>query len=160
MRRIPIENLDVPQEWLDKARIATNELEAAADRAVRNKIIDKYSHLWRELKTPLLSLSHGKCWYSETKDAYSYRHVDHFRPKKKTRGADKKVRDKDGYWWLAFVAENYRLCGSVGNQKKSNHFPLRANSFAATAGDRRIADEGAHTPRPGRHRRLPPTSVR
>ena len=141
MRRIPIEDLEVPQDWIDKAKVATDELEAAADRDERNAIIDKYNGLWGELKDPLLALSHNKCWFSETKDVYSYRHVDHFRPKKKARDVDGKVRDRNGYWWLAFVAENYRFCGSVGNQGKGDHFPLRPGSFVATATARRIADE-------------------
>ena len=141
MRRIPIEDLDVPQDWSDRARAATDELEAAADRDERNAVIDKYSKLWGELKDPLLALSHGKCWFSETKDVYSYSHVDHFRPKKKVRGADGEVRDEHGYWWLAFEAANYRVCGPVGNQGKGDHFPLRAGSFTATAAARRVADE-------------------
>ena len=101
----------------------------------------QYQHLWGNLKTDLLALSHGKCWYSETRDVYSYRHVDHYRPKNEVKDADGSVRDPDGYWWLAFDWRNYRISGSVGNTFKGSFFPLRPYSSPATANHRVVEDE-------------------
>jgi hypothetical protein len=115
-----------PDEWLTKAKILTDRLRAAPDRAARNKIIDENSHLWGEIKTWLEGFSYGKCWFSEARDTYSHLQVEHFRPKKQA-----KEPDREGYWWRAFDYLNYRLCGSVGNSKKGSYFPLRLGTQPA-----------------------------
>jgi len=116
------------QKWLDKAAILLQSLEEAANNEDRNKIIDQNHRIWKLLKDHLKELSYGKCWYSETKNPYSHLHIDHFRPKKRTEDIfDKHNRIKDGYWWLTFDITNYRLCGSVGNVKKGDHFAVKYN---------------------------------
>jgi len=79
--------------------------------------------VWGELKTWLLSLSHNKCWFSEAKDCFNHWDVEHFRPKKSAKDLD--GTEHDGYWWLAFDWQNFRICGNAGNRKKGTYFPLR-----------------------------------
>lgn len=94
---------------------------------VRNDYITTRSTHWGKLKDWLKVLSHGKCWFSETRDLYSHYDVEHFRPKAHSKSID--GVERDAYWWLAFDYTNYRLCGNVGNRKKGNWFPLREGSL-------------------------------
>lgn len=96
----------------------------------RNNVIDKYRSHWGALKPWLEALSGGKCWFSDTRNLYSHYDVEHFRPKKEAKAFDGTVRD--GYWWLAFDYQNFRLCGNVGNRKKGGWFPLRAGSICSS----------------------------
>lgn len=123
------EKLTIPnQKWLNRASQLLKELEESSNVDDRNKIIDKNHRIWKLLKDTLKELSYGKCWYSETKNPYSHLHIDHFRPKKRVEDIfDKSNPLKDGYWWLTFDYKNYRLCGSVGNVKKGNHFAVKYN---------------------------------
>jgi uncharacterized protein (TIGR02646 family) len=64
--------------------------------------------------------------------------VDHFRPKN--------LRDDpshDGYWWLAYEFDNYRLsCSTCNSSRKSDRFPLRRRAHRVTFQDRaRLARE-------------------
>lgn len=123
MRYIPLRDHRPDPKWVKKASTLVAKLKAARDSAARNKIIDDNDHLWGELKEWLVGLSHGKCWFSEAKDCFSHWDVEHYRPKKSAKDRDGTVHG--GYWWLAFDWENYRICGNVGNRKKSTSFPLR-----------------------------------
>lgn len=129
MNYIDITKINMPsQKWLDKAAILLSKLENAQDISERNIIIDQNHRVWKLIKESLKELSYGKCWYSETRNPYSHLHIDHFRPKKSAEDIfDKKKRLKDGYWWLTFDISNYRLCGSVGNVKKGDHFAVKYN---------------------------------
>jgi uncharacterized protein (TIGR02646 family) len=111
------------QKWEVKASKITEELHNAPNMATRKEIIDKNQHLWGELKDWLLSLSDQKCWFSEAKDCFSHWDVEHFRPKKSAKDEDGNVYD--GYWWLAFDWQNFRICGNAGNRKKGTYFPLQ-----------------------------------
>lgn len=124
------------EDWLNRARVVTDRLEQAPDKPARDKIIDENSQLWGEIKEWLATFSHGKCWFSEALDTFSYLHVEHFRPKKAA-----KEPDRDGYWWLAFDHLNYRLCGSVGNAKKGSYFPLMPGTEPATCSNDNCDDE-------------------
>jgi hypothetical protein len=105
-------------------------LQGAKSAAARNRIIDKNADLWGELKDWLLSLSYGKCWFTEAKDCFSHWDVEHYRPKKKGKDVDGTV--VEGYWWLAFDWQNLRICGNVGNRRKGAYFPLRKGTARAT----------------------------
>lgn len=107
-----------------KATTLLDALRTAPNAAARNKIIDDNSAVWGELKQWLLTLSHQKCWFSEAKDCFSHWDVEHYRPKKSARDVDGTTHD--GYWWLAFDWQNFRICGNAGNRKKGTYFPLRA----------------------------------
>ncbi|MBK5969836.1 HNH endonuclease family protein [Thiorhodovibrio litoralis] len=131
------------QAWLNKSAQLLAQVEALTQAAdalrqagdqdaakerikARNAFISDKSGHWARLKPWLLALSHGKCWFSESKDIYSHYHVEHFRPKSEAKDLDGSTQD--GYWWLAFDYSNYRICGSVGNSKKGGWFPLREGS--------------------------------
>lgn len=122
MIHIDRKNFLPDEEWLFKANeITTNLLEAESLEEIYS-IIDVNSDHWGKLKDFLSEISNGKCWYSESRDDFSYFHVDHFRPKKSAIGIDKK--DYGGYWWLAFNWLNYRLCGGIGNVNKKDKFAI------------------------------------
>ena len=142
MRQIIIDGEKPNEKWLREANRLTKELIAAVnagDIEKRNQIIDKNSKHWGKLKKWLMGLSFNKCWFSETRDNYSHLDVEHFRPKKEAKQDDGTLRD--GYWWLAFAWENYRICGNVGNRKKGGYFPLRDGSPCADFGNQCVDDE-------------------
>lgn len=142
-----------PQEIRDEAQRLTDELALISDPAARSRYIEGHADFWRRQVRPLLmSMSHGKCWYSEARDIVSVWHVDHYRPKGEVRDEDGATRP--GYWWLAFKLSNYRLSGPVMNTVrrdeangpllgKWDRFPLAEGSFIAVD---RHCDEGLETP--------------
>lgn len=139
MRHISLAGKAPDADWLKTANNLLAALNAAADRAERNAIIDANSAVWGDLKAWLLSISHQKCWFSEAKDCFNHWHVEHFRPKKSAKDAD--GTEHDGYWWLAFNWTNFRICGSVGNTKKGTYFPLRPTCVRiGPHGDVRLED--------------------
>ena len=129
---INLENNPPDPEWIKKADAITDKLILEKDPIKRNKIIDKNAKLWGELKDFLSALSHEKCWYTESKNAGSYCHVDHFRPKKEA--IDEIGKDIGGYWWLAFDWMNYRYSGPAANVKKNAYFHVLLNK-ASNYGD-------------------------
>lgn len=139
MRYIPLKANRPEQAWLDKAAKLIEQLRLAPDRDARNKIIDDNSPFWGELKAWLLALSHDKCWFSEAKDCFSHFEVEHFRPKKSAKDED--GTEHDGYWWLSFDWQNFRIIGNAGNRKKGTSFPLRPGCARITfGGDLRFED--------------------
>lgn len=129
MMYIDFSKLRTPEKkWLDKATHLLKELEESNSIDERNKLIDKSHRYWKLFKAILKELSHNKCWYSETKNPYSHLHIDHFRPKKRVEDIfDEENGNRDGYWWLTYDYRNFRLCGSVGNSKKNDHFAVKYN---------------------------------
>lgn len=135
---IDITNKQPPKDWCQKAEIATERIKHISDMAERNAFI-KTNRLWAELKDWLLSLSHGKCWYTEAKEIASDYDVDHFRPKNKAKNLD--GTEREGYWWLAFDWKNYRIAGTICNRPHNNEsdeprgkgyfFPLHTNCTPA-----------------------------
>ena len=127
------------QAWLEKAKKITGQLDSASSDAERKEIIDDNADLCGELKTWLLSFSHGKCWFSESRDTYSHWDVEHFRPKIKAKNLE--GAEREGYWWLAFDWRNYRICGNVGNRKKGGFFPLHPDSQVANSSARHLVKD-------------------
>ncbi|MEI7911944.1 MAG: hypothetical protein WCK77_20120 [Verrucomicrobiota bacterium] len=161
MRYVDIDQLQLPRGWQARANTALNALrneiqqaEAAARAAGKDaKGIAKArkdaisagldtttgrQKIWGDLAVPLRALSKEKCWYSESRNPASDKNVDHFRPKNRVQ----EDPDHEGYWWLAFEKNNYRLSSQWCNQRrndkvsktsggKSDHFPLRPGSFRA-----------------------------
>ena len=128
------------QAWLDKAQNLLAQLAAAPNHIARCVIIDANENLWKELRDWLYSLSHGKCWYSEARDVFSYVDVEHYRPKAQVKRKARGTK-KEGYWWVAFDWQNYRMCGQVGNKKKGIFFPLAELSPVSTWGGLSINNE-------------------
>lgn len=104
---------------------------------------------WNKLQAIMLSLSHNKCWYSEAPIGNGDLEVDHFRPKNKSKQKtdynDPKSKSttlkENGYWWLAYSWDNYRLAGALTNKLrrdrlgncddvkgKGEYFPLNLTS--------------------------------
>jgi hypothetical protein len=80
----------------------------------------------------------NKCWYSEVYLEGADPNVDHFRPKGRVREVGPELEPtgviSEGYWWLAFDPDNYRLAALHANQRrvdrdshggKCDFFPIR-----------------------------------
>jgi hypothetical protein len=136
VRHIALRGHQPNAAWVQKADLLLKQLKSATDAATRNDIIDKNAGLWGDLKVWLLGHSHGKCWFSEAKEGFSHWDVEHYRPKKCAKALD--GTEDDGYWWLAFDWQNFRVCGNAGNRKKGAYFPLRTGcSRVGPGGDLR-----------------------
>ena len=118
MRYIDIDKLEVGAPWLEKARQATELLRHASPADRQSLLKDKENaRIWGDLKSELLKLSSGKCWYCETKEIRSDNAVDHYRPKGNVRGV---LPPHEGYWWLAFDWRNYRFtCAFCNSARRS-----------------------------------------
>ena len=107
----------VPREVLAKAEAARDELETLpADQ--RASYINSKAAVWRAFNQYLLQMSHGKCWYSESKPVQSFFEVDHYRPKLEAKRSATEV--DPGYEWLAFSFENLRLSAPRSNRLSNN----------------------------------------
>ena len=126
MRYININEIELPDGWLVKAKKLTQELNDAKDADARKEIIDlAKNEIWKELFIPLQNLSNGKCWYSEANDIMSDRDIDHFRPKKQAKNIDNIARgDEEGYWYLCYDYENYRFSSQYSNQLRKDKFNI------------------------------------
>ncbi|MGN6152646.1 MAG: hypothetical protein ACTHOH_11675 [Lysobacteraceae bacterium] len=141
----------VPQEVKAALRQAAVELEALADVDQRKAYINANRDKWAAVRAYLSGMSHGKCWYSEAREAVSRYQVDHFRPHGRSKQAAKQY--SEGYSWLAFDIENFRLAGvlcNTVNQEfsedsvgKGDWFPLADPARRATLQNR---DTGQETP--------------
>ncbi|MYS94802.1 MULTISPECIES: hypothetical protein [Streptomyces] len=139
--------LRLSASWLASARKVKKDLAAATSAKERARIIDENGKLWRDLKADLAAVSHGKCWYCESRDFRSDNAVDHYRPKSSVKG----IPAHPGYWWLAFDYENFRFActfcnswrkgpdGTAGG--KSDYFPILAESERANDPDDILSDE-------------------
>jgi len=115
------------ETWKVKAKEITDLIVAEVDMTERHKLIDQHQKHWRkpELINWLSDIFYEKCWYTETKFGADYQELEHFRPKKGTRKKDgTNVDNHNGYYWLAFNLDNYRLCKRRPNAKKGTFFPI------------------------------------
>lgn len=134
MRRVVIQGTP-PQDWVDEAEAVTNALRAAENGPERTAIIKAKERLWKDdrIRNWLLGQFNNKCWYTEAHESVSSYHVDHYRPK--GRASDLEGNECEGYWWLAFNWQNYRISGQLINVKKLDVFPViegaRANPYDA-----------------------------
>ncbi|KAA5548820.1 hypothetical protein [Adhaeribacter rhizoryzae] len=106
--------------WLEKAEKCLEEIRSMSkeDRSTywsRNNI-------WRELYPALSKLSGHKCWYSEAPENSSEWEIDHYRPKAESRSEEGTIVREDGYWWLSYKWENFRLAGSLVNKLRKDRF--------------------------------------
>lgn len=141
----------VPDEVKAALRQATEELDALADLEQRKAYINANRDKWAAVRAYLSGMSYGKCWYSEAREAVSRYQVDHFRPHGRSKQAAKQY--SEGYSWLAFDIENFRLAGvlcNTVNQEfsedsvgKGDWFPLIDPARRATLQSR---DTGQETP--------------
>lgn len=116
MRYININNLKLPDDWADKAKIEKATLHSLTTSKERSDFFKKASYIWCVLKSNLQDLSHDKCWYCEAKEIRSSGEVDHFRPKNAVCG----LRKHDGYWCIAFDWDNYRYSCELCNRRRTD----------------------------------------
>jgi hypothetical protein len=139
----------IPEKVLRVAERAQETLEALQPDQ-RAAFIEKKSHVWRGFARYLAKMSYGKCWYSESDCVQSFKDVDHYRPKKQAKRSE--TESDEGYPWLAFSWENFRLSAQRSNQinrdddtdqavGKGAWFPLMASGKRATWDDRCVDDE-------------------
>lgn len=103
----------VPEQVKKDLEQAADELDAIHDTDARKAYIKANQGKWSAVREFLGKMSHDKCWYSEAPESVSRYQVDHFRPHGRAKQA---VRDTcDGYSWLAFDIENFRLAGMLCN---------------------------------------------
>lgn len=139
----------VPDDVKATLHQAAAELDALADLEQRKAYIYASRDKWAALRAYLSGMSHGKCWYSEAREAVSHYQVDHFRPHGRSKQAAKQY--SEGYSWLAFDIENFRLAGvlcNTVNQEfsedsvgKGDWFPLVDPVRRATLQNRDTAQE-------------------
>lgn len=139
-----------PPQLLQKAQDAQAELEQKATHQERVAYIKANAAIWREFAAHLKKMSYGKCWYSESDDPQSFFDVDHYRPKARARRSEKHT--DDGYAWLAFSSDNFRLSAQRSNRLstdeveddvvgKADWFPLQNGSPFATWDNRCTSSE-------------------
>lgn len=141
----------IPQAVKDALKAAAEELDRLSDPQSRKDYIAANSSKWSAVREYLSSMSHRKCWYSEAREKVSRYQVDHFRPHGRAKQALKTFAD--GYSWLAFDLENFRLAGVLCNTANQEHsdetvgkadwFPLVDPSKRARVSER---DCSAETP--------------
>jgi hypothetical protein len=140
----------IPQKVIDVALRAQSQLEALPVEK-RKPFLKSKSHIWRGFAKYLAKMSYGKCWYSEAKDAGANFDVDHFRPKSEAKRTQE-LTDKEGYIWLAFDWDNFRLSAQNCNRLnkddvtsttvgKGSWFPLLDGSPKACWENRCLNDE-------------------
>ena len=139
----------IPKKVMQVAERAQVELEQLP-LGERKNYINRKSHIWRGFSKYLAKMSHGKCWYSEAKDAGANFDVDHFRPKAEAKRTEE-IIDSEGYSWLAFDWDNFRLsaqnCNRLNTDEtgeivgKGSWFPLQQGSPSATWDNRCIKEE-------------------
>lgn len=129
-----------PEKWRTKAATLTAELQGEPDSKKRKDKLDISSkQIWGKLKADLENFSFGKCWYSEAREIASHYHVDHFRPKK--RCIENDGSHLEGYWWLSFDWNNYRLSASEINTAKSDKFAVLSNRATDPCNCSQLDDE-------------------
>lgn len=109
----------VPQHVKDDLQVAATALDAIADVVLRKEYIKTNAPKWAAMREYLSDMSYGKCWYSEAKESVSRYQVDHFRPHGRAKQALKTFAD--GYSWLAFDLDNFRLAGVLCNTVNQEH---------------------------------------
>lgn len=109
----------VPEQIKNDLKQAAAELDAIHDAEARKTYIKTNQDKWSAVREYLGQMSHGKCWYSEASESVSRYQVDHFRPHGRAKQA---IRDTcDGYSWLAFEIENFRLAGMLCNTQNQEY---------------------------------------
>jgi hypothetical protein len=153
MRHIAINTFQPSLEWQQRASEAKAGLLAKQTWDEKLKYMKQHSQIWRDLGAELIQHFGHKCWYTDSASYGARLDVEHFRPKAKTldipiedleEAGDELLQKfpdskRDGYWWLAFDAENLLLCAQVMNrEEKRNFFPLHRDSPVASVANQNL----------------------
>jgi hypothetical protein len=109
----------IPEPIKDALTAAAQALDAIKDQDARQRYIKDNAEKWAAVREYLNSMSHNKCWYSEAKERVSRYQVDHYRPHGRAKQALKTFAE--GYSWLAFDLDNFRLAGVLCNTANKEH---------------------------------------
>ena len=122
MRRIDYDpdDLNITDEWKQKAIDLTNELINEGCHTERARIINDNSEMWRVIKPDLKKLFYKKCWYTESPQQGTDVDIDHFRPKNRVKELIGSDAPHYGYWWLAFELTNFRYSCIVANRRRTD----------------------------------------
>lgn len=137
MRFIDLTTFQPSANWVQIADNHTTTI-LPLTRAQRSDYFDETQNKhWNEPAFLDLLKEHGKrkCWYSESRSEVQL-FVDHFRPKlmvTKITGsynyAEAGTRPlQNGYYWLAYKYQNFRIVNHVSNKRKGGYFPLETTS--------------------------------
>jgi hypothetical protein len=109
----------ITEAWLNAAAEGLKDLKYKATHEERSKAIAKFfrdkAELWKQLKKCMAQPIPAKCWYSEVQRALPDLEIDHFRPKNAICGVK-----HEGYWWLVFDWENFRISSSLANKRRQD----------------------------------------
>jgi 5-methylcytosine-specific restriction endonuclease McrA len=136
------------QHLIDAANAAQTEISNENDPARRKRLIESHRLKWVAFRTAFETLSHCKCWYTESKNPGTDDDIDHFRPK----GRVEEDENHGGYYWMALDWTNFRLSCHRANRLrraqetgkthgKSDHFPLQDPSKRARTPTESLAAE-------------------
>jgi hypothetical protein len=109
----------VPDEKLKALKDLSEALEKIKTKEDRKAFIKANSAAWSQVRGELALMSHNKCWYTEAREGVSLYQTDHFRPHGRAKQALKTFAE--GYCWLAFDTENYRIVGVLANTQNQEH---------------------------------------
>lgn len=139
----------IPQDKLDRLKALSDELEAIEEAKGRKKFIEANADAWADVRGELEAMSFNKCWYTESRDGVSRYQTDHFRPHGRVKQAEKQFAE--GYSWLAFDIENFRIVGVLANTLNKEYseetvgkgiwFPLLDPATRATLASRSLLSE-------------------
>lgn len=132
-----------PRNWQAKADKKLLELRSRSIADRKTFIDASGNRIWSEHRLPFQRISNNKCWFSEANPSVSDLEIEHFRPKKSISPLNSKdiypekrvIIDKEGYWWLSYNLDNFRLAGRKPNQLKRTYFPLETSSIVANNND-------------------------
>lgn len=139
----------IAPEKLAALKAVSDALEEICDPAARKQFIKDHQAAWSEVRKDLAAMSFHKCWYTEAKEGVSRYQTDHFRPHGRAKQAPGETTD--GYCWLAFDIDNFRIVGVLANTLnqeysdetvgKGDWFPLLDPSKRATLAHRATVEE-------------------
>jgi hypothetical protein len=109
----------VPEDKLKALKALSDALDKIDEKHARKAFIKAHAAEWSEVRGELSLMSHKKCWYTEAREGVSLYQTDHFRPHGRAKQALKKF--EEGYCWLAFDIENYRIVGVLTNTQNQEH---------------------------------------
>jgi len=157
MKFIEISALEQAADDIGWAAIRQTHLLAMANLTpTQKKKYIKAHPDWNLLQPAMMALSNNKCWYSEAPGGNNDFSIEHFRPKNravysqdyKDANSEIVVTKVHGYWWKAYCYDNYRLCGTYANLRRSdrlnpnegikgkgNYFPLDLDNIGTIAID-------------------------
>jgi uncharacterized protein (TIGR02646 family) len=103
----------IPVQVKEDLKAAALALDDLQDAEARREFIKVNAPKWAAVREYLRDMSSGKCWYSEARESVSRYQVDHYRPHGRAKQALKTFAE--GYSWLAFDLDNFRLAGVLCN---------------------------------------------